>query len=228
MAERLLRPLSYVAAKLFQQVVPKSDYLRYSVAIFPNVAEYGQRPNWSGFMEFSYRGIDHPSPWQIKMLPSNDLGPNDESCIYATLLLIIEMTHKYDIVAPSTTVDQPLWAKAVEIIQAKDLKIVLRLDSFHSHIIFVESLGMVMEGSGLEKLLETFYAPNSVLPTLSGKAIESALRGHFLANTALKIKLLYPTVPCCQNFKGSIADDIEGCSNINENWFSFRQFTTIF
>ena len=62
MAERLLRPLSYVAAKLPQQVVPKIDYLRYSVAIFRNVAEYEQRPNWSGFMEFSYRGIDHPSP----------------------------------------------------------------------------------------------------------------------------------------------------------------------
>ena len=156
------------------------------------------------------------------MLPSNNLSPNDESRIYTTLLLIIEVTHKYDIVTPSTTVDQPLWAKAVEIIKAKDLKIVLRLDSFHSHIIFVESLGMVMEGSGLEKLLETFYASNS------GKAIESALRGHFLANTALKIKLLYPIVPCCQNFKESIVDDIEGCSNINENWFSFRQFTTIY
>ena len=138
------------------------------------------------------------------------------------------MTHKYDIVTPSITVDQPLWAKAVEIIQEKDLKIVLRLDSFHSHIIFVESLGMVVEGSGLEKLLETFYARNSVLPTLSGKALERALRGHFLANTALKIRLLSPIVPCCQNVQESITNDIEGCNNINENWFSFRQFTTVY
>lgn len=49
LAITLLKPVSSVAAKRPQLIVPKIDYLWYSVAIFQNIREYGPRPNWSGF-----------------------------------------------------------------------------------------------------------------------------------------------------------------------------------
>ena len=42
-----------------------------------------------------------------------------------------------------------------------------------------------MESSGLEELLGTVYAPNTVSHMLSGKAAAKAIRGHFLINDAL-------------------------------------------
>ena len=47
-----------------------------------------------------------------------------------------------------------------------------------------------MMGSGLQKLLETVYAPNAVTHMLTGKAVARAVRGHFLIDTALHAILL--------------------------------------
>jgi len=57
---------------------------------------------------------------------------------------------------------QPLWLKAVEIIQAKSLNIVCRLGGFHTMMSFIGSIGSMMKGSGLEEALETVYGANSV------------------------------------------------------------------
>ena len=42
-----------------------------------------------------------------------------------------------------------------------------------------------MERSGLEELLGTVYAPNTVSHLLSGKAAARAIRGQFLTDDAL-------------------------------------------
>ena len=42
---------------------------------------------------------------------------------------------------PSITFDQPLWFKALEIITAKDLKIVRTLGGFHMLMSFNRSIG---------------------------------------------------------------------------------------
>ena len=47
-----------------------------------------------------------------------------------------------------------------------------------------------MDGSGTAELLETSYGPNSVNQMLLGKAVARALRGCFLADAALNVKLL--------------------------------------
>ena len=80
---------------------------------------------------------------------------------------------------------------------AKKLKIVAHLGGFQS---FVGSLGRSMEGSGLEKALENVYGKNTVNHIFSGKAIARALRGHFLVDAVLTIKLLSPLFPASQNF----------------------------
>ena len=42
-----------------------------------------------------------------------------------------------------------------------------------------------MSGSGLQEILETTYAPNSVMHMPNGKVISRALRGHMLVFAAL-------------------------------------------
>ena len=134
---------------------------------------------------------------------------------------------QFDIVTPSGTFDQPLWVKTVEIIQAKDLKIVPKLGGFRSLMSFVGSL--CVDGYGgfwCEEILRD-YAPNSVLRILSGKAIRRALRGDFLADAAYNIKLLFPIFPSCKNFKEPTTENIEDETLLVKNWFFFRQFTLI-
>ena len=76
-----------------------------------------------------------------------------------------------------------------------------------------------MEGSGLEKVLETTYGKATVTHVVSGKAIARALRGHFLVDSALRIKLLRPLSP--QNAE----HDIEKPTSSSD---SDTHFTTCF
>ena len=89
------------------------------------------------------------------------------------------------VITPSVTFDQPLWLKAFEIATSKNLNIVVRLGGFHTLMSFLGSIGTVMEGSGLDSLLELVYAKSSIVHILSGKAIARALRAHSLVESAL-------------------------------------------
>ena len=42
-----------------------------------------------------------------------------------------------------------------------------------------------MDGSGLQQIIETIYAPNTVPSIMAGKAIARALRAHFIVSAAL-------------------------------------------
>lgn len=118
-----------------------------------------------------------------------DLNPSDPSCVYSTLYFLCKQAEKYG-VTPKITFDQPLWWKALLIIQNEPASsilksIVLMLGGFHLQMSFLGSIGHLMTGTGLQECLETVYAPNSVIHMLSGKSIQRAIRGHFLVDTAL-------------------------------------------
>ena len=67
-----------------------------------------------------------------------------------------------------------------------DLKsVVLKLGGFHAQMSFLECIGYLMSGSGLQELLELIFAPNAVSHMFSGKAVSRALKGHFLIDSAL-------------------------------------------
>ena len=54
----------------------------------------------------------HASVAKVCMLPIVDLKPSDESCIYSTLLYVIEQTSRLNQQAmPCVTFDQPLYIK---------------------------------------------------------------------------------------------------------------------
>ena len=111
------------------------------------------------------------------------------SMVYSTLLFIIEQSNKLGMETASITFDQPLWLKAYEIATEKCLKVVLHLGGFHTLMSFLSCIGYFMEDSGIETALQTVYGENSVKHMMSGKAIARALRGHFIVDSALMMKL---------------------------------------
>ena len=185
------------------------------------------RPGWSGMMQMLNTGKDHPGQSEVIFLPMIDMNPGDLTCIYSTLEFINNQATHYQ-VTPILTFDQPLWWKAMTIIEneasGSPLKsIVLRLGGFHVLMSFLGAIGHLMAGSGLEEILKLVYASNAVTKMLEGKAVSRAIRGHFLVDGALntllaaktfEVKLPIPA-SCAVDPKeltkdDTVADDYEG------------------
>ncbi|KAG1670841.1 hypothetical protein GQR58_016642 [Nymphon striatum] len=147
------------------------------------------RPSWSGFMQ-TYREGEYPGKSEVTVLPIIDLNPTDSSCIYSTLLFVIEQAQKANIGTATITFDQPLWLKAVKISSEKSLNILCRLGGFHTLMSFLGSVGTSMEGSGISECLQMVYGENAVVHILSGKAVSRALRAHFLLQSSLMLKII--------------------------------------
>ena len=149
------------------------------------------RPNWNGFMQkATSNGSNEEDKATISFLPVIDLNPSDKNCIFSTLSFIMEQAKQMNIEVPYVTFDQPLWLKAVGIIEDSRLPIVCRLGGFHTLMSFLGSIGNMMKGSGLEELFAEVYAENSVVHMFSGKAISRVLRAHILAESALTTMLI--------------------------------------
>jgi len=168
------------------------------------------RPNWSGYMQTVCVG-PHAPVAKVCMLPIVDLKPSDESCIYSTLLYVIEQTSRLNQQAvPCVTFDQPLYIKAVDIATAADLSIVCRLGGFHTLMNFLGAIGYVMKGSGIEELLGLLYGPSTVDHVMSGKAFARALRGHFIIHDCLMQLLLQYVVSDESQRNGSVVLQVDG------------------
>ena len=111
------------------------------------------RPSWSGTMQMLHHG-GYPGESSVMFLPMIDLDLSDSSCIYNTMKFVSSQARQYD-ATPILTFDQPLYWKALTIIQSQpddnDLKgVVLRLGGFHMQMSFLGSIGHLMAGSGLQ------------------------------------------------------------------------------
>lgn len=157
-----------------------------------------ERPMWSGIMQSVNIG-DHSGKTSITILPIVNLDPSRLDCVYSTLVYLAKQAEKHQI-APVITFDQPLYWKAYMIIQSEaegsHLKnIILLLGGFHTQMSFLGTIGKLCEGLGLEEILETVYATNSVPHILSGKAYSRAIRGHFMIDLALNKLFMEELVP---------------------------------
>ena len=148
------------------------------------------RPNWFGFMQSTCSYVQTFSKSKIDFLPIIDLKSTDESCIYSTLMFVVDQAKKQKVRSASITFDQPLWQKAMSIIKSESLPIVCRLGGFHTLMSFLGSLGVLMQGSGLEEVFEEVYAPNVIPHMMSGKVVTRALRAHIIAQSALMTLLI--------------------------------------
>ena len=166
-------------------------------------------PNWSGFMQVAVKGQLYETS-SIQILPFINLDPTKLDTIYSALCFAQDQIARQDTLwngvdqnnkmLGAVTFDQPLYAKAYDIIKASsDLdRIILRLGGFHLLMSYMGSIGFIMKGSGLKCLCSTVYAPKSVDHMLTGHAYARALRCHFL-NSAALTKLMIEENPGCLN-----------------------------
>lgn len=149
---------------------------------------FSPAPQWHGFCQEIHKG-DHPGTSVISVLPMIDMDPTNLSCIYSTLQYICDQAKMYNH-TPIITFDQPLFLKALSIISNEPphsplKQIILRLGGFHTLMSFLGCVGHIMAGSGLEEILQIFYACNAVKHMLTGKAFARAVRGHFIVYASL-------------------------------------------
>lgn len=146
-------------------------------------------PNWPGMMYIIHQGHDHPGQSSVVYLPMIDMYSGDKTCILSTLEFLWKQATTHNIPA-IVTFDQPLYWKACEIVIAaprnSHLKeIVLRLGCFHTLMNLLGAVGSLMNGTGLQDILQLIYGENPVVHMMTGKAVQRALRGHLLVDKCL-------------------------------------------
>ena len=207
MKYRKLMDLTHIddASEEFEFLLKISRPLKYNL------------PSWSGVMHMVQNG-NYPGQSSVVYLPMLDLNPSDMSCVYSTLHYVAVHARKLNM-TPIVTFDQPLFWKALCIVtnepDTSEIKsVIVRLGCFHTEMSFLGCIGHLMENSGLEELLGTVYAPNSVSHMLSGKAAARAIRGHFLIDDALNAILVKDVILSSEQREREEASDV---SLINEN-----------
>ena len=133
---------------------------------------------------------EHYQSTAVIPLPFVNLAPSNPSTIYTVLLYAAQEGAKHGQRCIMVTFDQPLYAKAYEIVLSSPpdsplQNIFIRLGGFHLLLSFFGCIGHVMAGSGLEELWSTVYAKNSVIHMMSGKAYSRSVRALFLTEEAL-------------------------------------------
>ena len=98
-----------------------------------------ERCSWSGFVQSVCDG-DRPGVASVNFRPIVNLQPTQENCIYTTLLFITNQAAALQAKTPCVTFDQPLFIKAVDIVLAVELDIVVRLGGFHVLLSFCVAL----------------------------------------------------------------------------------------
>ena len=191
--------------------IPTSNTLWHLGWLFKPAS--GKHPNWSGYMQ-TINNDETPVKSDIHLFPIIDMTPTNETCIYSTLRYVMEQALNLGITTPCITFDQPLWLKAVDIMKSLNLEIVVRLGGFHMLMSFLGSIGVSMEGSGLQEVLSEIYAENVVPHLFSGKAIARALRGHFLVHAAQMTNLFQQVTDEMNNLEieeiKALLDDVLG------------------
>jgi hypothetical protein len=192
LAHYLLKPLHSLNLSQALPVITKVTTLWHAGGL-PAVWD-GQRPMWSGYMQSVCHG-EHAVTGVVRMMPILDLNPSDLTCIYSTLLFVAKQAGYLNVHTPCITFDQPLYIKAVDIVQNEQLNIVIRLGGFHTLMNFMGALGDVMRGSGLEEAFELLYGKKTVEHVMSGKAYVRAVRGHMIVHSALTSLLMQRLMP---------------------------------
>lgn len=124
---------------------------------------------------------------KIICLPFIIYPPSQYDTINTSLLLAVEKCKTSNQKTCFVTFDQPLYAKAQEIVANNPTfaNVFVRLGGFHLLMSFLGAIGYIMAGSGLKDLFTTIYAENSVKKMLAGHAYARAIRAHMLSHLSL-------------------------------------------
>ena len=104
----ILKPFEELIKSLKVPTYSNIDHLWHAAGMFHTSLK--PRPNWNGFMHdvTSKEETSSILVSTIKMLLIIDLKPTDSTCIYSTLLFVIDQEAKLGIDMPSITFDQQL------------------------------------------------------------------------------------------------------------------------
>lgn len=170
-------------------------------------------PSWNGFMRVVHNtGEVRSSSTSVEALPFINLNASDLSALYTALTYAQEECKRVGQKNCVVTFDQPLFAKASDIVEAVSPvmdNIILRLGGFHMLMSFLGCIGYTMSGSGLEELWSEVYAKASIVHMMSGHAYSRALRAHLLTEKVL-VSLLLESTAAAQDLKDVIRSLHEG------------------
>ncbi len=152
-------------------------------------------PSWSGYMELVTNESKEYQTSKVVILPFVNLQPTSLDAIYTVLVFAAGECRRHGQKTCLVTFDQPLYAKAVDMVTAAssddDLSsIVVRLGGFHLLMSFMGAVGYIMGGSGLKDVWSTIYATDSIEKMMTGHAFARALRAHSLTQLALAVIIL--------------------------------------
>ena len=141
-------------------------------------------PNWSGYMQSSVKG-DTYHVSDIQIVPFINLDPKKSETVFSALEFAqSQMSKLYPAmqgekkIQGTITLDLNLHAIFDDIWLANKERfdqIFIRLGGFHKLMSYMGGVGFIMKVSGLEELLSTVYASNTVEHMMSGKAYSRAL-----------------------------------------------------
>ena len=138
----------------------------------------------------------YPGKSTVSFLPIIDMDPTDLSCIYLTITFIIDQANSLEIQTPVITFDQPLWLKANEIVQTKELNVVLMLGGFPTMMSFMGSIGHLMEGFGLSEALQNVHVKTHDDQQNSVKGRAWSLFGVLKFDNTRILQELFPAERC--------------------------------
>ncbi|KAJ8878764.1 hypothetical protein PR048_019350 [Dryococelus australis] len=135
------------------------------------------------------------NPYRTWHIPLNGpCIPSDRSTIYTALLFAVEECKHHNQGSCIVTFEQPLYAKASEIIVTAPPgeldSVTLRLGGLYLLVSFMGSIGFIMSGSGIEELWMQVYAKSSVTHMISGHPFYRAVRAHMLTSQSLITTIL--------------------------------------
>ena len=123
-----------------------------------------------------------------------DMNPGDKICILSTLDYLCNLSSKHNM-PTIITFDQPLFWKASEIVNAVTddspiSDVILLLSTFHTLMNVLGAIGTLIDGSGLNEIMETVYRENAVVHIMNGKAVQRVFRGHLLVDQCLTSQIV--------------------------------------
>ena len=148
-------------------------------------------PGWSGLVTESQSNVFHVS--DVVALPFINFNRSDMSTIYTALMFAQKETSLFNGSHCIVTLDQPLFIKAVDIVDASAELcdyVIVRLGGLHMTFSHMGSDGYIMSGSGQEQMWSTSYAEGSIPQMVSGHSYSRALRAHTLSVQAIASVLL--------------------------------------
>ncbi|CAH2101247.1 unnamed protein product [Euphydryas editha] len=188
----------------------------YSAYLWTKFFGISQIPTWKGFMEVLSTVVPY-SMSEIVCLPFINRPPSNLTTISTSLHYAARETRMSNRKTCFVTYDQPLYAKALAIVQerqSEELKnVVVRLGGFHILISFLGSIGYIMAGSGIEDLwgyciCSRISKTNVIRPCLC-KSIKSP---HYV---------FYSTCRNVQDFRETYRD-------FGKKWSNFQAVDTVF